>query len=58
VLAVEERHDIEQSGGKESDLLGEAARVAESDDTLSFLLDRKCVEDPQPWPLGRPRITC
>ena len=48
VLAVEERHHVEERHGQGHDLIGEAARIPQGDEPLAILLDRERLQVAEP----------
>jgi hypothetical protein len=48
MLAVEERHDLEQDARQEEDGVGVTRGVAEGDAPPAFVLDGKGVDPPEP----------
>ena len=45
-LAIEERDDVQSGNGEQDHLLGEARRVAKTDEAFAVLLDREGLECP------------
>ena len=48
VLTVEQREDLDQIDRQHDDLGDVASRIAQRDVPLAFLLDRKCLDRPEP----------
>jgi hypothetical protein len=51
VLAVEERHQVEEQDGQQRHLLGEAGGIAQPHEPLAVVLDGKGLEGPEPRPV-------
>ncbi len=52
VGAIEERHDLDDASGQHDDRRRVAGGIAERDELLPFVLDRKGLDGPEPRVLG------